>query len=227
AVLDPEQQRVTVIDDHGQLSSTTSLPDLAMRLLPVRLSNGGLVIMPRDSAHLWVDVSLDGQRGDTMLRPPELRVESPLIGESFVSRSSMGAIVAHRWSSRLAFLDEEGGVRGIVDGIEPVSFPMLISPIPGVVRVDPEATRAARDVGAASGRVYVLFVGTEIVDARVVDVYDEESMSYIGSYRVPANVIGLAVLSDGRLATLEHDPVPVVRIWTMGDPARSELPDGR
>jgi hypothetical protein len=174
--------------------------------------------MPDDNQHLWVQVSRDGRQTAAMGIPSELQVQAPLISEAFTSRTAMGAVIAYRWSSRLVFLDSEGAVRGITNGVENVDFPSLWKGNPAITRVDPAATPAARDVSAALGKVFVLFTGASAHDTRTVDVYDEMSMAYLGSYRVPASVMSIAALSDGRLATLEHDPIPSVKIWSMGEP---------
>ena len=214
AVLDPELQRVTLIDQEGELVSMTRLPVPAHRLLPAHEADEDWVLAPRDDEHLWVAVSREGQRSGNGRLPPELRVEHSLLREPFASRSDSGAVIAFRWSSRLVFLDGNGRVRGISDGVETVDFPELRSDIPGVTRVDPEATRAARDVSAARGNVFVLFRGSEVVGSGVVDVYDEASMAYVGSYRVGRTVVDIAALADGRIATMETDSIPVVRIWS-------------
>lgn len=215
AVLDPEQQRVTLIDRRGALVSTLRLPDPSHRLLPSHASGEDWVLTSRDSAHLWVAVSKEGKRTGASSLPAELRVEHPLIGDSFTTRSEMGAIIAYRWSSHLVFLDKKGAVRGIIHGVERVDFPTLWDGgHPAVSRVDPEAVPAARDVSAALGKVFVLFTGSELDDSRAVDVYDEASMAYVGSYRVPKTVMDIAALADGRLATLETDLVPTVKIWS-------------
>lgn len=216
ALLDSELQRVTLISGEGDLLSTTRLPDPSRRLLPSHTANDDdWVLVPHDLQHLWVSVSRDGQRTGSKALPAELHVEHPLIIESFSANAETGAIIAFRWSSRLLFLDGNGNVRTVTSGVEQVEFPTVVTPIPGVTRIDPEATPAARDVSAALGQVFVLFRGSGI-DGGVVDVYDEESMSYHGSYQVPRDVSNIAALADGRLATLQSDSVPTVRIWSLG-----------
>ncbi|MEX2529445.1 MAG: hypothetical protein WD960_01625 [Gemmatimonadota bacterium] len=217
AVLDPELQRVTLVGRDGALVSTTRIPDPARRLLPSRGPDGDWILVPRDRDHLWVTVDRKGRRTGQRALPAELRVRHPLINEAFTARSDSGSVIAYRWSSRLVFLDGSGSVRGIISGIEEVPFPTLSRDVPGVTRVDPDATRAALDVSASRGRIFVLFAGEELANSRTVDVYDEASMSYLGSYRIPDTVSGIAALADGRLATLEKDLVPVVRIWSLDD----------
>jgi hypothetical protein len=152
--------------------------------------------------------------------PPEVSFTHVLAGEPFTTSSDLGAIVVYRWSSKIVYLDRRGNVRGVRDGVEPIAFPDVRGyEVDGragrtVVRIDPQATAASRSVCAFAGMVYVLFRGvSHTASSSVLDVYDEHAMRYVGSYRIPAAVEGIAVLTNGDVATIENGFVPLVKVW--------------
>ncbi|WP_419163419.1 hypothetical protein [Candidatus Palauibacter sp.] len=115
---------------------------------------------------------------------------------------------------------------GEFSGVEPIPFPKVISYTPNpdatpgnrilrVTRIDPEARRAVRSVTAGPSRLFVLFEGHTERASRIVDTYAIADGAYAGSYLLPHRVVSIATLTDGRLATLEMEFVPTVRLWTL------------
>ncbi len=50
---------------------------------------------------------------------------------------------------------------------------------------------------------------------RVVDVYAVATGTYRGSFLFPNDLEGMAILSDGRLATLDPEFFPTVQSWEL------------
>ncbi len=215
--LDLERGRVTVISAVGTLHSDLRIPGRAERLLPPSGSYD-VVVSPSDGSDLWVAFDDGGAPIERYPLPGNIRLATPIVGESFTTSSDMGSVVAFRWSSLLLFLDEDLRPRGSTDGVDQLGFPDLDRSIPGVTRVDRSNGLATRDVTAADGLVFILAGRSPDPKSRTVDVYDENRMTYVGSLRLPAPAHGIAALGDGRLATIESDLIPVVRIWQFTAP---------
>lgn len=235
-VLDNKNRRLTALSADGQLLSSRRLPATELSQVLPAFGSGGRVLRPhvggRDT--LWMSVSDSGAVASAALMPGEVSFRDDLAGESFTSRAGAGAVVAFRWSSQLMLLDENGDVRAVADGIERVAFPKMktyeLDPnIKGVTkmvvrRVDPKATPAARSVAADSRRVFVLFRGATEYRDRIVDTYDAHRGDYRGSILLPREVADIAILADGRLATLETDFFPIVRVWHVVDEVAGRHP---
>lgn len=234
-VLDNKNRRLTAVSADGQLLSSQRLPTELSQVLPA-FGSGRRALRPfvggRDT--LWMSVSESGAVASAALMPGAISFQGDLAGASFTSRAGAGAVVAFRWSSQLVLLDENGGVRAVADGIERVAFPKMqtyeVYPdIKGVTkmtvhRVDPKATPAARSVAADSRRVFVLFRGGTEYRDRIVDTYDAHVGDYRGSILLPREVADIAILADGRLATLETDLFPIVRVWHVENEAAGRHP---
>ena len=228
-VLDNKNRRLTVLSADGRLVSAQRLPATQMSQVLPAFGSSRRVLRPfiggRDT--LWVSVSESGRVVSAAPMPGKVAFQDDVVGESFTSRAGTGAVVAFRWSSQLVLLDESGGVRTVAEGIERVAFPKMkkyeVDPnIEGVTklvarRVDPKATPAARSVAADSRRVFVLFRGQTEYRDRIVDTYDARLGDYRGSILLPNKVADIAMLADGRLATLETDFFPIVRVWHIAD----------
>ena len=227
-VLDERNRRLTVLDSSGNLLSTLRLPDEMMeQVMPSAWALGHRVFLPRDKASgAWVAVSEQGFAGR---RGPMLSMgfNHPMGSQAFAAPLPNGeAAVAFRWSDRIFLLDHDGRIRTTVNGIEPIPFPTVVSytpspdAIPGrrilrVTRIDPEAKRAVRSVTAGQSRLFVLFEGATQRTSRIVDTYAFADGAYLGSYLLPHRVVAIAALADGRLATLETEFVPTVRLWSL------------
>lgn len=225
-----ERRRLTVLDSDGSLLETTRTPEVRLaEIMPSTWSPGSYALMPRDTKEgLWMAVSSTGRvkRLGGKLRlgavPPGLPSEAwatPL--------PDGGAAVVYRWSSRMVLLDSHGRVKALVDGIESIPFPEVLTYTPNqdlgdgmtlrrLRRVDPEAPRASRAVAAEGSRIHVLFGGTTVHAGRIVDTYSIHSGAYMGSYLLPGTRhTDITVLADGRLATLDTEFFPTVRLWRL------------
>lgn len=227
-VLDERNRRLTVLHASGNLLSTLRLPDEMMeQVMPSSWAPGHRVFLPRDKAPgAWVAVSEQGfvgRRGPMLPRA----FSHSMVSQVFAAPLPNGeAAVAFRWSDRIFLLDADGRIRTTIDGVEPIPVPQVVSytpnpdAIPGrrtlrVTRIDPEARRAVRSVTAGPSRLFVLFEGATERTSRIVDTYAIADGLYLGSYLLPHHVASIAALTDGRLATLEMEFVPTVRLWSL------------
>jgi hypothetical protein len=231
AVLDKTTQRVTIIGAQGQFIRSEKVSKLVRQLLPSSKPSERVVV-PYDTTYLWQTMDTMG----TVLRaaplPKGIKFGSTIVGESFTTTTATGAAIAYRWSDVVVLLDSAGQVRRVVRGIETVPFPkaavyaldpkkikppdskMKVVAASGT-RVSPSATKGAKDVTAADGMIYVLFNGADSLAGRQIDAYDERTGQYLGTYILPTVTVGIAATGNGRIATLETELVPVVRIWRM------------
>ena len=124
----------------------------------------------------------------------------------------------------MIWLDPDGSVRRVTGGVEPVEFPepvLINEEVSGVGRirgsqVDPAAVPVTTGQPAVSAdRVYMRVLGSTENSRKIVDVYDIGSGGYLGSYLLPHAVRSVAILEDGRMATLEADFIPTVRLWSI------------
>ena len=231
-ILDRERGRVSVIDGRTgrpiesfwiPAGSPTSAPP-AHGILPGYGEARALVVPLEGHTTLWVSVSDDGRqlRSEPMPEPVSRTCAHHLACEVFTTvTGSRGSAVAFRWSSQLVFLEPDGSARTIVDGVEGIPFPEVktyedVGPFRATVtRVDPQAPTAVIDITANSSHLLVSFAGLTEESRRVVDVYSVVDGSYQGSYLFPEEVGELAILSDGRLATLDVDYYPTVYLWEL------------
>lgn len=231
-ILDRELGRVQVIDGRtGQSKATLRLPTEGSPLngpgygiLPGQGESRALVIpLSGKDTTLWVAVSEDGQWLESESMSPDVKCAHNLACEFFTSvTGSRGSAVAFRWSSKLLFLEPDGSVRTLADGVEEIPFPEVKAydqetqfGVFGVTRVDPEAPTAVLDVTADSSHLFVSFAGLTEEGGRVVDVYSVVDGRYQGSYLFPVQVGEMTILSDGRLATLETEYYPTVHLWEL------------
>ncbi|WP_419936632.1 hypothetical protein [Candidatus Palauibacter sp.] len=185
--------------------------------------------MPRDTRDgVWMVVSSTGRVKRMGGKLPAGSVPEGLPSEAWATPlPNGGAAVVYRWSSQIVLLDSHGRVKPIVEGVESIPFPELLTYTPNqdlgdgmtlrrIWRVDPEAPRASRAVAAEGSRIYVLFGGATEKAGRIVDTYSVSNGAYMGSYILPGTRhTDIAVLSDGRLATLDTEFFPTVRLWRL------------
>ena len=228
-ILDNENLRVTVLDSNGSLVGSLRLPNDAMReVMPSSFSPGDRVVTPRDRGEaLWMAISSAGRVSATGPAVP-FTFQEPIEGESWATPlPNGGAAIAFRWSSQMILLGPGGGVRMTVEGVEPIPFAKAVhqSPdveIPGftiirITRMDREtAIPAVRSVTADNSRILVLFSGSTEDAGRILDTYAVSDGSYLGSFRLPDRAYrDVTMLADGRLATLDTELYPVVRLWSV------------
>jgi len=225
-VLDVDQGRVTAVSPSGELVETYQVFD-AEQILPSTFHPGSWSVMPRLlSRQDTLRVSRANFASRSVARPTSLRYSHAQASEGWATNLMDGeAVVFFRWSSQIVTLGPQGNVRGVFDGIEPISFPDVVeqevtppaeSGISAmrVVRIDPKAVTASIAASVHESRIYVLFAGRSSQARQIVDSYSM-SGDYIGSYLLPHPVVSAAVLFDGQLATLETALIPTVRLWHL------------
>lgn len=233
-VLDRRLGRATIIDGAtGQLITSFRIPGGgAMQVLPSQ-GRGRVWLVPeagKDST-LWMAVSGDGELVESVDMPVACGQDLiDLLCEVFAtSTGGTGAAFAFRWSSKLLFANPDGSVRSVIDGIGRIQFPEVksyeVKPPDGfegyeglkaiASRVDPTAVEATQGITADESHVFVLDAVSPEGPRRVVDVYEVDTGDYVGSLLFPEDLEGLAVLSDGRLATLDLDFFPTVQLWEL------------
>lgn len=231
-ILDRGRGRASVVDGRtgGPLesfwlpaSSPISAPPVH-GILPGYGEARAFVVPLAGQTTLWVSVSGDGQqlRSEPMPELVSRACVHPLGCEAFTTvTGDRGSALAFRWSSQLVFLKPDGSVRMIVDGVERIPFPEVktyenVGPFrANVTRIDPQAPTAVMDLTANSSHLFVSFAGITEESGRVVDVYAVADGSYRGSYLFPEQVGELAILSDGRLATLDVEYYPTIYLWEL------------
>lgn len=220
-ILDGSNARITILSSSGSLKGSVSLPSQMRRLLPPLL-DGQQLVVPH-GAFVSMTLSLSGVPVREHALPSGVAFPADITGEPYTAALDSGAVIAYRWSSTLVLLRPEGSVRLVSPGVERIPFPSprtydvtMGSQKMKVTRVDPNAVPAAVSVTGRRNKFCVLFRGATSARGRIVDFYDGMSGQYEGSLTLPHAVAEIAWLSDGRLATLELEPLPVVRIWNVG-----------
>ncbi len=226
-VLDRRLGRATIIDARtGQLVGNFQIRTGGQYGILPSSGPGRVLVIPESEKDetLWVSVSEDGAALESADMP--VACSHSLACEAFTTvTGSMGAAMAFRWASKLIFLDPDGSVRSIMDGIEELPFPQVNTEsitIPAlgnssarVTRVDRSGGEATASLTADDAHLFVLFAGAGEERRRIVNVYSVANGDYRGSFLFPDNLGGLAILSDGRLATLDRDYFPTVHIWEL------------
>ena len=227
-VLDRGLGRATIIDARtGRLVTSFRILTAGQYGILPSSGAGRVLVIPESEKEktLWVAVTEDGAAVESA--PMPLACAHSLACEAYTAATgSVGAAVALRWSSKVILLDPDGAVRSIVDGIEALPIPQVttesVTPPSGlgftamrVTRVDRSAGQATAGLTGDESNLYLLSAGSDEEHRRIVDVYSVATGDYRGSLRFPAAVADLAILSDGRLATLELEYFPTVHVWTL------------
>ena len=84
-----------------------------------------------------------------------------------------------------------------------------------VTKVDPTAIEVTRSLAVDGTRVFVLALGTGDNRGRIIDVYGVLDGLYQGSILLPTKVSSIAILADGRMATLDVELVAKVTLWEV------------
>lgn len=228
-VLDVDLARITVADAFGTLMETYPVPGAA-QVLPRSFAPGQWAVMPTVGRvdTLWVSRGPGASR--SLPKPTSLGYRgyrADLAAEGWATNlADGGAVIVFRWSSKIVVLDSSGQVSTVFDGIEPIPFPEVVvqkvDPPPGarwrnmrVTRVDPKAVTAVMTASFAVGRLFVHFAGATDNARRIVDTYSIPDGVYLGSFLLPHPVRSAVALRDGRLATLETELLPTVRLWNL------------
>lgn len=228
-ILDSRNRRVTILDSAGQVESTIGifLDTPVAQLFPFSWNEGNPVFVSSDkSDHIWEAVDEDGS---SVRYGPKLGTQPlpGLVSEAWAeSLPDGGAVLVFRWSDTMVFLDGRGSIRQVIDGVEPIPFPNTVSYTPTttlpsgvrirrVTRVDPSATIAVRAAAVGADRLFLLFEGRTEDAGQILDTYSLVDGAYAGSYRLPTPVNYITMLTDNRLATLENEFLPTVRLWRL------------
>ncbi len=230
--LDREQPRVTVFDAaSGEFVATDLLRREVARTRRILPAPGALarveVSLPGNEGTTWWTVSEQGRIVDEMPGPApcshNLTCESYIAGDAH-----WGGVQVYRWSSRMVFHDGEGSAR-VLEGIDSIPFPGTVTEsldpkalgLEGIrslraTKVDPAAPEVVRAVATDGSQAVVLVrTGDDEGRSRVLDFYRVSDGAYLGSRRLPERARDIALLSDGRLATLHTVLFPEVRIWEL------------
>ncbi len=226
-VVDVDNARLTLLGADGKLIDTHRLPQ-ARQILPKGFSGetDSWVVMPNGRVArldtLWV--TRNGPNAFEAM-PSAVDFTASIVGESWAANlKSGGAVIVFRWSGLMIWLEPDGSVRSVTGGVEPMEFPEPLNidevlPGGGRIRgqkVDPTAIPVTTDQPARDAdHVYMRVLGSTENSRRIVDTYDIDNGEYQGSYLLPHAVAAIAVLEDGRMATLETDFIPTVRLWKM------------
>lgn len=221
--LDVNNARLTIISSSGQLLRTVPLPGEVRRLLPSPQADQWMLIP--HGPFLWLTINATGVTQRQTGLPAGVQFAPDIAGEPFTARTDSGAVIAYRWSSTFVMLRRDGTVRAVATGVEELPFPegkrypvKMGDQTLTVTRVDPQAPKGTGSVTSRGSLILTLFGGRTAEKGRLLDRYDALTGRYLGSHLLPHRVNEIAMLSDGRLATIEMDPLPVVRVWNL--PAR-------
>lgn len=222
-VLDSQLSRVTLLDaSTGDLLGTvplnTDIP--AGNVLPTSLA--AAMVRVGDS---WNIINEDGEVVDSVRLPIPCE---RLLCEARAASGLEGMAVAFRWSSDLILLNADGSLRATADGIEAREFPDLVTygldpedlglrqfATLAVTKVDPTAVEMTRSLAVDGTHVFVLAVGATDNRGRIIDVYAMSDGVYQGSILLPSKVSSIAILADGRLATLDVELFAKVTLWEI------------
>lgn len=224
-IVDDSNVRLTVLGPDGTLVDTHRLP-LARQILPSGFAPGAWGVLP--TVHARGDTLWSARGGASRrfeLNPPSVDYRDAIAGEAWAANlKSGGAAVIYRWSATIVWLDPDGAVREVTQGVEPIPFPEPVNvseEIPGVLRisgvkVDPAAVEHTQTQPGRDGdRIYVLCLGATEHRRKIVDTYAISNGEYLGSYLLPTAMRSIAVLEDGRIATMETEYFPTVRLWRI------------
>jgi hypothetical protein len=217
-VLDEGNARVTQVSRDGKFVRAVLFEGVPRRLLNVRPS-GAIHVVPRGNFASAALIA-NGRTSNAVALPDSLRFSADIIGEPFTASSANASVISYRWASHILVLEPSGTIRRTIRGVETTAFPLRKTYEVNnggqkyqVTRVDPDAQEAARSVALRGDTVFVLYRQPPKGSGRVLDRYLITTGRYLGSVALTGGIAEVAVDADGRLLTLEHEPLPVVRVW--------------
>ncbi len=232
SVLDNSSARLTTLSPTGQFVMSTPIPpEKVGGLLPGRQGEARKMV-PRDTVTMWSTLAPGGILRAGASYPQGVRFSSPVVGEAYLAATATGSMMAFRWSDAIIVMDSTGNVARTIRGPERREFPGLIT-VTGTLKdveldgirgdaqvtgrkVDKSGGEATHAIAAAGNELYVLYSGTDSVTAlRKIDRFDLRNGNYLGSHLLPHKVAGIAALGGGRIATVESELEPVIRIWRL------------
>ncbi len=213
-IVDARPTRIVIVGLDGRVLDTIPLNRTIQRIAPAR--NGGFLGIGASTDDLATYFNLAGQPVSHVQLGDWLKNVNPLARETRVAVSSDGGvIIAFHYADHLLILNDHGEGARMSRGIEPVSFPSVLSWTRNGVqmsRVHPEAREATLSLAIRKNRVYVLFGGTSREGSRTVDVYDARDARYQGSFILPQRVVRIAVTDHG-LTGIVLDPSTAIVVW--------------
>lgn len=215
-VLDPENQRATVVAPGGRVERLIPLPRPYNRVLPVDVDGFWAILDKSEEFGSYLDAQ--GKVKKHLILPDEVLAAELLAREARVAVSPDGsrAVVGFIYASTLMMLEGESGATLLAEGIEPVPFPGIVQWKRGELRftrLDPEAVVATLSLDIHGNEVYAHFRGTSKEAGKVLDVYSITDGRYLRSYALPEKCLRIAVLSPNVVAALIHEPVPTIKVW--------------
>jgi hypothetical protein len=215
-IADPMQPRITLVSQDGKLLRSIQQKGPMFRLEPA------------DTQHYWLwrplrpFLSVADLSTDSVIdaeAPEEVRSAEQFVRDLYLLRTDADHVLAvFRWSSAVFEVDRKGKTTQRFELINRGKFPGMatrdIKTRGGLItRVgpDPKAIEVAHGATVCDGVVAVLPGGDED-GLKAVDLYELRSMKYVGSRRLPEEVIQVDC-SGGDLVGLVADPAPAVRIW--------------
>ncbi len=189
-------------------------------------------VMLADTAALWSTMRPNGEFALGLRYPPGISFDTPIVGEPYVSATDNGTVVGFRWSDAVIVLDSFGNVVRTIRGPERKDFPSTITSqaimkdveyegMRGdaeltVRKVDRSRGEATAAIAASDNEIYVLVAGTDsALVGRQIDRFDLHTGAYLGTHLLPHRVRQIAALGGGRIATLEKEMDPLVRVWRL------------
>ena len=218
-VVDPENSRMTWVSLDGRDSGSIPFPEATRGIqvdgyhaIALNLSAGPLLKAYDSTGAVVEEFSpKDFSEGATsMVR--EAYISGGRLTKNFMVMFLHAGYLVHGLST------DQGIALRMIEGIEPLPFPEMVSrAVDGgftVIRVDPAAPDAGRWLDHDSQYFYVGFNGTSGREG-LVDLYGTATGAYEGSFQLPADVRYGAVVTNGVIAGLIHDPVPQIKVWRV------------
>lgn len=215
-IADPMQPRITLVSREGKLLRTLQQKGPMFR------------VEPADTQVYWLwrplrpFISIADIDRDTILdvdAPDEVRASEQFVRDLYLIREDVThTLVVFRWSSLVFEVNQSGRITNQFELVNRAQFPGMatrdIKTRGGTItRVgpDPKAVEVAHGATVCNGEVVVL-PGGEDDGLMAVDVYQLHTMKYLGSRKLPEEIIQVDC-SAGDLVGLVADPAPAVRIW--------------
>lgn len=217
-LLDPDLRTLWTFDLTGEATARVRLARTIHRF--VRRHDGALVgFLPSGSDNLAVLFDSSGAFIRDLPGPSSVQQLFPLLREASVTTlpGADSVAVVFRWSGKLLVFDPTLGPAELLDMVEPIPFPRILSwkhPDGATsVRVDPNAIESAVDVDADQDFIYVLFGGaTTEGRAEQIDVYRRNGV-YVGTYRFPAPIVAMARVPGGFLTVSRRNNSHQLERW--------------
>ncbi len=184
-IADPVNGVISVFNADGSLIRTIHTLSRPYRLLLYGAEN--MIIMPESGEYLFEIYKTSGERIDTFGKIIENQQANVLALDGWIARSSTdsffyvpfyaGLILSYTINKQRRFY---------VQMIDPKPLPKIIKSATGRTHVDRKASYAALSINTAGNELFILSDDESKGDkSRVIDVYSNETGSYLYSMPVP------------------------------------------